>query len=148
VEAFTWFGYPGTDKIVAQILIIFLAVVSIETILGLVMEIYRPRQRGQMGRVLYESRLIGLLGQPDGLIRTAAEALDYQFGFKVSETWFYRLLERTLAWIVLAQLTLLFLSSSIVVISPQEEALLERFGKRFPQRNPAERFSSEISLAH
>lgn len=132
VEAFTWFGYPGTDKIVAQILIIFLAVVSIETILGLVMEIYRPRQRGQMGRVLYESRLIGLLGQPDGLIRTAAEALDYQFGFKVSETWFYRLLERTLAWIVLAQLTLLFLSSSIVVISPQEEALLERFGKPVP----------------
>ncbi len=132
VEAFTWFGYPGTDKIVAQILIIFLAVVSIETILGLVMEIYRPRQRGQMGRVLYESRLIGLLGQPDGLIRTAAEALDYQFGFKVSETWFYRLLERTLAWIVLAQLTLLFLSSSVVVISPQEEALLERFGKPVP----------------
>jgi len=129
VELFAWFGYSGMDAIVAKLLVVFLAIVAIETILGLVMEIYRPRQRGQMGRILYESRLIGLLGQPDGLIRTAAEALDYQFGFKVSETWFYRLLERTLAWIVLAQLTLLFLSSSFVIISPQEEALLERFGK-------------------
>jgi len=129
VECVAWFGYPGTDRIVAKILIAFLGVVAVETILGLIMEIYRPRQKGQEGRVLYESRLIGLLGQPDGLIRTAAEALDYQFGFKVSETWFYHFLEGALAWIVLAQLTLLFLSSSIVVISPNEEAVLERFGK-------------------
>lgn len=132
VEAAVWFDYSGTDKIVARVLTIFLAIVAIETILSLVMEIYRPRTRGLEGRVLYESRLIGLLGQPDGLIRTAAEALDYQFGFKVSETWFYRFLENALAWIVLAQLALLFVSSSVVVVASNEEAILERFGKPVP----------------
>jgi len=129
VHALIWLGYPFLDKIIGKILIVFLAVVALETLLSLIMEIYRPRVRGTGGRVLYESRLIGLLGQPDGLIRTAAEVLDYQFGFKVSETWVYRFLENALAWIVLAQLTLLFLSSSVVVIGPNEEAILERFGK-------------------
>ena len=53
VECVAWFGYPGTDRIVAKILIAFLGIVAIETILGLIMEIYRPRQKGQEGRVLY-----------------------------------------------------------------------------------------------
>ena len=134
IEAILWFGYEQIDIITAKTLLFFLLVIAIETMLGLVMEIYRPRQQGKNGRVLYESRLIGLLGRPGGVIRTVAEALDYQFGFKVSETWFYRFLENALAWIILAQLSLLFLSSSIVTIGPNEEALLERFGKPIPGR--------------
>ena len=72
--------------------------------------------RAKDARLLYESRLVGLLGQPEAIITTAAHALDYQFGFKVSETWFYRFLEKALAWLVLAQLGILVLSSCIVVI--------------------------------
>ena len=45
---------------------------------------------------MYESRLVGLLGQPEAIFTTAAHALDYQFGFKVSDTWFYRFLEKAL----------------------------------------------------
>ena len=45
-------------------------------------------------RVLYESRLVGLLGQPESLFTTAAHALDYQFGFKVSDTWFFQFLQK------------------------------------------------------
>ena len=67
-----------------------LGLVALETLIQLVLEIYRPRVKGKIERPLYESRLVGLLGQPEGLITTAAQALDYQFGFKVSETWFYR----------------------------------------------------------
>jgi regulator of protease activity HflC (stomatin/prohibitin superfamily) len=102
--------------------------VSVETVINLVMEVYRPRVRGQAARVLYESRLIGLLGQPTGLISTAAQALDYQFGFKVSETWFYRFLEKALSWIILLQLGALCLSTTVVIVEPNEQALLERFG--------------------
>ena len=67
-----------------------LGLIAVETLINLVLEIYRPRVKGKVERPLYESRLVGLLGQPEGLITTAAQALDYQFGFKVSETWFYR----------------------------------------------------------
>ncbi len=60
---------------------------------------------------------------------TAAHALDYQFGFKVSETWFYRMLERALGWMILAQFAALLLSTCFVMIQPGDQALLERFGK-------------------
>ena len=93
------------------------------------LEIYRPRVKGKVERPLYESRLVGLLGQPEGLITTAAQALDYQFGFKVSETWFYRFFEKALGWLMLLQLAALLLSTCVVFIEAGEQGLLERFGK-------------------
>src|SRR4029077_3674166 len=117
------------DFYVAHAICILLAIVSLETLVALVLEIYRPRLRGKVERPLYESRLVGLLGQPEGLITTAAQAIDYQFGFKVSETWFYRFFEQAILWLVPLQLFLLLLSTSVVIIEPGEQALLEHFGK-------------------
>ncbi|MCX8108550.1 MAG: protease modulator HflK [Verrucomicrobiae bacterium] len=75
-----------------------------------------------------------MLGQPGGLITTLAQALDYQFGFKVSETWFYKFLERALPSLILFQAGLLIISSCFVFIEPGEQALLERFGQPVPGR--------------
>jgi regulator of protease activity HflC (stomatin/prohibitin superfamily) len=129
VEAAAWFGFVRADLYVARAFCVVLALTALETLVNLVLEVYRPRVKGQAVRLLYESRLIGLLGQPGGLITTAAQALDYQFGFKVSETWFYRFLEKALAWIILLQLGVLFLSTTFVIIDPDEQALLERLGR-------------------
>jgi membrane protease subunit HflK len=123
-------GYPRFDYYVAQILSALLALVALETLINLILEIYRPRVKGKVARPLYESRLVGLLGQPEGLITTAAQVLDYQFGFKVSETWFYRSFEAKLPWIILLQVAALFLSTTMVFIDPGEQALLEHFGRR------------------
>jgi len=129
VEAATWFGVSKLDDHVARAFCVLLGLASVETLLGLVFESYRPRVKGGPKRVLYESRLIGLLGQPGGLVTTAAQALDYQFGFKVSDTWFYKFLEQALARIILLQLAVLFLCTTFVIIDPTEQGLLERFGK-------------------
>jgi membrane protease subunit HflK len=123
-------GYPKLDYYVAKILIGLLGLVALETLINLILEIYRPRVKGKVARPLYESRLVGLLGQPEGLITTAAQALDYQFGFKVSETWFYRFFEKALAWIILLQFAALFLSTTMVFIDPGEQALIEHLGQR------------------
>jgi membrane protease subunit HflK len=138
-EVFAWFGFIQVDGYLTRILTLVLGLAALETLVNLIFEIYRPRVRGQAVRLLYESRLIGLLSQPGGLITTAAQALDYQFGFKVSETWFYRFLEKAFAWLVLFQLGVLFLSTSVVVIEPSQQGLLERFGlpvKTRPVLNP------------
>jgi len=123
-------GTPKADYYVAKILTALLALVALETLVNLILEIYRPRVKGKVARPLYESRLVGLLGQPEGLITTAAQALDYQFGFKVSETWFYRFFEKYLGFIVLLQLAAFFLSTTMVFIEPGEKALIEHFGQR------------------
>ena len=123
------FGFPKTDQILARVLCIVVGLIALETLLGLIMEIYRVRMQGGESRVLYESRLVGLLGQPEAIITTAAHALDYQFGFKVSESWFYRFLEKALGWLILAQLAIFALSTCFVVVQPGDQALLERFGR-------------------
>jgi regulator of protease activity HflC (stomatin/prohibitin superfamily) len=62
--------------------------------------------------------------------------LDYQFGFKVSETWFYRFFEQALGWLILLQLGALLLSTCVVFIEAGEQGLLERLGKRVESRSP------------
>ncbi|MGO8926896.1 MAG: SPFH domain-containing protein [Limisphaerales bacterium] len=131
-----WAGFPKADFYVAHVLCGLLGLVALETLVQLVLEIYRPRVKGKIERPLYESRLVGLLGQPEGLITTAAQALDYQFGFKVSETWFYRFFEQALGWLLLLQLGALVLSTCVVFIEAGEQGLLEHFGKRVESRSP------------
>jgi regulator of protease activity HflC (stomatin/prohibitin superfamily) len=121
-------GFPKVDLYVAYVFGGLLALVAAESLINLVLEIYRPRVAGKVGRLLYDSRLVGLLAEPEGLFTTAAHALDYQFGFKVSETWFYRFLEKALVWLILLQFGVLLASTCFVFISPGEQGLLERFG--------------------
>src|SRR5581483_11019646 len=127
-------GNATADWHVARGLSVLVGLIALETLVNLVLEIYRPRMKGRVARPLYESRVVALLGQPEGLITTAAEALEYQFGFKVSETWFFRLAREYLPLLILAQLAMLFLSTSFVFIDPGEQALLERFGKPVASR--------------
>ncbi len=121
--------FPKTDLYVARVFVVVLGLVAAETLAALVFEIYRPRVKGKVGRPLYDSRLVGLLAQPEGLVATAAQTLDYQFGFKVSETWFFLFFRNAVRWMLLLQLGALLLSTSVVFIEPGEQALLERFGK-------------------
>jgi len=122
-------GLPRSDFYAAHGLCVLLGLIALETLINLILEMYRPRVKGKIERPLYDSRLVGLLGQPEGLITTAAQALDYQFGFKVSETWFYRFFEKALGLLLLAQLGALLLSTSAVFIDAGEQGVLERFGQ-------------------
>lgn len=124
-----WAGFNKWDVYLGWALTGLLGIVALETLFALVFEVYRPRSKGQTHRVLYESRILGLLGQSGGLFSTAAQALDYQFGFKVSDTWFYHYLEQTVSGFALFWLGILWLSSCLVVIEPQEQGLRERFGR-------------------
>ena len=121
-------GFPRADFWLARALCILFGLMAAEMLVTLLLEIYRPRVKGKISRPLYDSRLIGLLGQPESLFTTAAQALDYQFGFKVSETWFFQLLQKNLALFVLAQLVVLFLSTCFVFVDAGERVVLEHFG--------------------
>ncbi len=127
-------GLPRADLYMARALVVLLGVLAVETLLTLLLEIYRPRVKGRETRLLYHSRVMSLISQPESLFTTAAHALDYQFGFKVSDTWFFQFLQRAFAWIVLGQFALLIFSTSFVVIEAGEQALLERFGKPVASR--------------
>lgn len=128
-------GFPNTDSYVARALAALLGLMAVETLVALLLDIYRPRVRGRLARPLYDSRIVGLLGQPESLFTAAAQALDYQFGFKVSETWFFQMLRKSLPMLFLAQLAALLASTCFVFIEPGEQGVLEQFG-RLDQARP------------
>jgi len=107
---------------------ILLLVLAAESALNIVLDIYRPRLKGQYSRSAFDSRILGIINEPGGILRTAASAIDYQFGFQVSQTWFYKLLEKAIVPLVLFAAATLYLLSSIVVILPDEQAIIEHFG--------------------
>jgi len=122
-------GVQKLDLIIAKVLTVLLGLAALETLLGLILEIYRPRVKGRVAQPLYESRLLGLLAHPEEVFSTAAHTFDYQFGFKVSDTWAFQFLRKALGWLLLLQLGVLLLSTSFVFIEPGERGLLERWGK-------------------
>ena len=107
---------------------LLLVVLGSETALNVVLDIYRPRLKGQYSRAAFDSRLLGIINEPGGIFRSAAGAIDYQFGFKVSQTWFYKLLEKAIVPLVLFSAATLYLASCIVVVEADEEAVIEHFG--------------------
>jgi regulator of protease activity HflC (stomatin/prohibitin superfamily) len=129
-------GYPIAHQYFALGLCAFMCVLAVETLLRMILDIYRPRMKGQEVRQLYHSRLVGLVSKPEGFFATAAHTLDYQFGFKVSETWGYRFLRDRLGLIVLLQVFVLWLSSSVVIIPQSQVGYVERNGMPIDIRQP------------
>ncbi len=114
--------------VINRLVPILLIVLGVETTLNVVLDIYRPRLKGQYSRAAFDSRLLGVISEPGGAFRTAAGAIDYQFGFEVSQTWFYKLLEKAIVPLILFSAVTLYLLSCVVVLEPNEEAIIEHFG--------------------
>ena len=131
-------GFAGTDLILARVFTLLLGLLALENLLTLLLEIYRPRLKGKVGHLLYDSRLVGLISHPEGIFTTLAHTLDYQFGFKVSDTWFYQFLRRSFAALVFFYVAILAGSTCLVYVQPGEEALLERFGNPVAGRDVLE----------
>lgn len=124
-----YFKLPVADVILGWAVLGFMVVLALETGVNLVLDFYRPRVPGQEVRFAYDSRILGLLTEPAGIMRTAAATLDYQFGFRVSETWFYKFMERAIAPLILFQLLTFYLLTCVVIVGPHEEAIIERMGR-------------------
>ncbi len=109
------------------ILLIFLAA---ETVINYVGDFYRPRVPDQQQRSFYDSRLLGMFSEPEGILRSVANAIDYQFGFRVSQTWFYKLLGRAIVPLLLVQVAVIAALTCIVVVPPGHQAVIEHLGHR------------------
>ncbi|MCO5167819.1 MAG: SPFH domain-containing protein [Planctomycetes bacterium] len=120
-------GQPGLD-LVGHGYVAVSALLGLEALLLLLLEAYRPRRPGEVARPVFDSRLLGLISAPGDMARSIARTVDYQFGFALSQTWFYRFLERWVAPIAGFALVVLWALSSVVVVAPHERGLVRRLG--------------------
>jgi len=70
-----------------------------------------------------------MINEPGEILHTFAGAIDYQFGFKVSQTWFYRLLEKAVLPLVIFSCVSLYLLSCVVIVNPGEQGVMEHLGR-------------------
>ena len=131
------YGKDGWDIPLTKIVGFALAALGVEFLCNFTMEFYRPRTQLE-DRPVYESRLLALFTEPGGVIRNVADTLDYQFGFKVSKTWIYELVQRSLLPGLMVWLFALWIFTGIVDVQPGSLGLRERFGAPVGVDHPLE----------
>lgn len=119
------------DRFLRVVLIAVPAVmltVGSEILLASLLEAYRPRRPGELPRPAFDSRILGLLTAPESLGEVVGDLIRYQFGVEVSGSWLYRLLARSLVPLSLLGTVVLLALSCLVVVGPDEEGVVLRFG--------------------
>lgn len=119
--------FPRVELFTTLALVLVLAVLAVELLLNVIGELYRPGKNMGM-TTSYESRLAALAADPAPWVNNVAKAVDYQFGFNVSDSWFFRFLQGALLPLLLFQAAALYALSSMVFIGPNESGILERYG--------------------
>lgn len=129
------FEMPAPERILAVVIRLLMLLLGLELLVNLVLDFYRPRLAGQIARPAFDSRFLALFSETASIARSIAEAINYQFGFEVSKTWFYKLLERSIVPLIYFGAFCLFGITSLVVVDTGELAVIERWGRPI-QREP------------
>lgn len=122
------------------VLPVAMTVLGVEIVLNFILNLYRPRRKGEAPKPAFESRILSFLAAPDRLAESVGGAISYQFGFDVTDSWFYRLLSRTLGLLFISGGVVLWALSSIAIVQPNEQALVLRFGSLQREVGPGAHF--------
>ncbi len=122
------YGKTALEYWCVRIIFAMECIITAEFLLDFVIEFYRPRTQETV-RPVYESRVLAIFTEPGGVVRNMAEALDYQFGFKVSGTSVYLFARKIFVPAVMIWGVLLWLFTCFAEVGPGELGVRERFGK-------------------
>jgi len=124
-----WQGVTKVDLVVAHVIPAIQIVLAVELVINFILDLYRPRVPHAEPLASFDSRLFALLAEPERIGTSVAEALNYQFGFEVSRTWFYQLLSRAFVPLILFGVLVLFAMSSVVIVQEGQECVVLHWGK-------------------
>jgi regulator of protease activity HflC (stomatin/prohibitin superfamily) len=105
-----------------------MVLIGVEILLMFMLGAYRPRRPGEIPRPAFDSRVLGLLTSPESLGKIISETLNYQFGFEISRSWFYRLMGRAITPLTAIAIIVLLAFSCIVIVEPGEQAIITTNG--------------------
>ncbi|MBK7405456.1 MAG: hypothetical protein IPJ41_12695 [Phycisphaerales bacterium] len=122
----------GSDS-VRRLLLVGVPILTIalgaEVLLNFLLDLYRPRKKGAFPRPAFDSRVLAFASAPDRIARSIGEALDYQFGFGVQDTWFYRLVLRWWPLLAVGGVAVVWVLSAFAVVLPDQRGMVLRFGQ-------------------
>lgn len=107
----------------------FLVLLGAEVFLSFLLNLYRPRRPGEVPRPAFDSRVLSFVAAPDRIAESIGGAINYQFGFEVTSSWFYQLLSRSVLLLVVIGLGVVWLMTFFAVVQPHERGLRVRYGR-------------------
>lgn len=125
--ALTGFGILKAEWFVFYILNFLLIIIGIEYFLNIISSFYRPK--GAETSLPFDSKIFYFLSVPEEVIPSFSQIVDYQFGFRITQTWFYQFLKRRFIPLVMLGGFLLYILTSIVIVRPYQRAFIEFLGK-------------------
>ncbi len=140
----TLFAYFGQTQVLAWTTLVatgLTALLGLEIILLLLLGLYRPRKQGEMPRSAFESRLLSPLTSPVSIAQIINETINYQFGFEVSKSWFYRLLGKAITPLTIFAIVVLLGLSCVAMVQQHERAVVLRFGAIVDEVGPGMHFT-------
>ncbi len=127
---------PYVERVVAKVVGVLVGLLALEFAVNFILDFYRPRLAGEALRPAFESRLLGLISEPGGIAKSIADAVNYQFGFEVSTTWFYKTLQENVVRLAAVSVVVLIGMTSIIMVDANEIGVLERWGRQHSQLGP------------
>lgn len=109
-----------------------MTLLGVDILIAWVLKIYRPKRPGEQDRPEFDSRLLSWLTNPESIAEAIREAVNYQFGFEISRSWFYQLATQAVAPLAAFGLVTMLLMSGLVVVGPDQQAIITRNGKIVP----------------
>ncbi len=113
-----------------------LIALGIEIVLNFILTIYRPRRAGEIPRPAFDSRFLGFVAAPDRIAESIGGAINYQFGFNVTGSWFYQLLARWLPALAVLGIVVVWAMTFFAVVGPDERGLRIRRGAMAGELEP------------
>jgi membrane protease subunit HflK len=130
VAHFAFIG--GSDTLFRYTQVVYplvLMLLGAEIVLNFILTIYRPRRAGEIPRPAFDSRILGFVAAPDKIAESIGGALNYQFGFDVTGSWFYQLLSRSLMMLIAIGAVVIWGMTFFAVVRPGEQGLRIRNGQ-------------------
>lgn len=134
-------------EILPAVVAVAMVALGVEIFLNFVLNLYRPRTAGQTMRPAFDSRVLAFVAAPDRFAKSISDAINYQFGFNVSSTWFYRLLSRTIIALAILCAALIWAMSAVVIVQPGERGVLVSNGEFVREVEPGPVFKAPWPFA-
>lgn len=122
----------GTDvalRYLQLVMPVLLALLGAEIFISMLLNLYRPRKRGETPRPAFDSPVLGFVSSPDEIARSIGGAISYQVGVDITGSWAYRLVNRSFLPLVVFGVGVLWLLSCLAVVGTAEQGLRVRMGK-------------------
>lgn len=125
--------YGSTDVVIRYLHVVipgFMLGIAAEIVLNFLLGLYSPRRPGEYPTAAFDSRILSFVAAPDRIAKSIGEAVNYQFGFDVTSSWFYQLLSRSMALLLITGLGVIWLLTCVAIVQPNEQGLRVRLGEK------------------